>query len=367
MGATSSGPGPATDYPPDREPLTPRTAILKVLNGISIAVVVCLVPQALFGELFTALLPVFPAGQRVIMLVGLAASLLPVMIGVLVAHEFGLTPIQTACVGIATVLGAGNALPEEGGGFHLQGTGLVINSGLTAALGVGLVFLIGKRLGSYTILALSSVVLFGAGGVGAFVTYPAVRVFTTWLGQLVNGATGLQPILMGVVLALLFAVLIISPVSTVGIATAIYMDGVASGTANLGVVAAGFGLLVSGWRVNGPATSLLHIIGSPKVQMANMLMRPLSFTPMLCSAALLGGIGGALGIAGTPISAGFGFSGLAGPLAALNDASRGWSAGNVALVLGVFVVLPVVFAVGFDQLFKRLGWTTSEHYRLNFS
>lgn len=349
------------------EPLTPGTFVLKVLNGISIAVVVCLIPQALFGELFTALLPVFPAGQRIIMLVGLASSLLPVMIGVLVATQFHLTPIQTACVGIATILGSGNAVAQESGGFHLQGTGLVINSGVTAALAVGLVFLIGERLGNYTILALSSLALFVAGGIGAFVTYPVVKVFTIWLGQLVNSTTTLQPVVMGVALAVLFSVLIVSPVSTVGIATAIYMDGIAAGTANLGAVAAGFGLLVAGWRVNGVATSIIHIIGSPKVQMANMIMRPLSMLPIVCTAAVLGGIGGALGIAGTPVSAGFGFSGLAGPLAALNDASRGWSVGNVALIAVVFVVLPLALSLGFDRLFKRLGWTKAENYHLTFT
>ncbi|MFX8152886.1 PTS sugar transporter subunit IIC, partial [Acinetobacter baumannii] len=84
------------------------------------------------------------------------------------------------------------------------------------------------------------------------------------------GATNLQPIVMGIVLAMLFAFMIVSPVSTVGLATAIFMEGISAGTANLGVVAAGFGLLVAGWRVNGFATSILHVLGSPKVQMANM-------------------------------------------------------------------------------------------------
>ncbi|MDN6461319.1 MAG: regulator, partial [Corynebacterium flavescens] len=35
----------------------PKTFIMKVLNGISVAVVVALVPQALLGEIAKALLP----------------------------------------------------------------------------------------------------------------------------------------------------------------------------------------------------------------------------------------------------------------------------------------------------------------------
>lgn len=127
---------------------------------------------------------------------------------------------------------------------------------------------------------------------------------------------------MGIVLSTLFAFLIVSPISTVGIATAIFMEGVASGTADLGAVATGFTLLIIGWKANGFATSILHVLGSPKVQMANVFSRPITLLPILSSAAILGGIDGAVGISGTPISAGFGISGLIGPLAALNY--EGW-------------------------------------------
>lgn len=361
--------GTVTDHATETitERLTAGSFTMKVLNGISIAVVVALVPQALLGELFTALLPVFPAGQTVISMVALASSMLPVLIGVLVAMQFKLTPIQTASVGIAAVLGSGVAQVDPDGGFHLQGTGLVINSGLTAALAVGVVLLVGQRLANYTILLLSTIVVVVAGGIGWVVTYPVVKAFTVWLGGLVNGATDLQPVLMGVVLAVLFALMIVSPVSTVGVATAIFMDGVASGTANLGVVAAGFGLAVAGWRANGVATSLLPVLGSPKVHMANIWSRPVNFLPIAATAAVLGGIGGALGISGTPISAGFGISGLVGPLAALNYEGWGWSAGNIMIVAGVFVVAPILLSLFFTWLFEKvLGWVSSENYRLDF-
>lgn len=367
FGMTFKQPPTATAPHGTPAPMSPGAFTMKVLQGISVAVVVALVPQALLGELFRALLPVFPQGQTIIQLVSLASSLMPVLIGVLVAKQFGLSQIQTASVGIAATCGSGVAMPDPNGGFHLQGTGLVINTGITAALAVLVILLIGDRLKNYTILLLSTIVVVVAGGIGWVVTFPIVKVFTMWLGGLVNGATQLQPVPMGILLAVLFAIMIVSPVSTVGVATAIYMAGVASGTANLGVVAAGFGLLVAGWKVNGFATSLLHVLGSPKVQMANMLSRPVSFLPMLCTAAVLGGIGGAVGISGTPISAGFGISGLVGPLAALNAEGWGWTPLNLGIVAVMFVVLPIVLSVGFQFLFaKVLGWVDEENYRLSF-
>ncbi|MCF4007526.1 PTS sugar transporter subunit IIC [Corynebacterium uropygiale] len=340
---------------------------MKVLNGISLAVVVTLVPQALLGELLKALLPIFPAGQPIISLVNLASTLLPVMIGILVAVQFRLTPIQTAVVGICALLGSGVASPAEGGAFTFKGTGLVINSGLTAALAVGMVLLIGERLGNYTILLLSTLTVLIVGSIGAFVTYPVVKIFTLWLGQLINGTTTLQPILMGLILSTLFAALIVSPISTVGIATAIFMDGIAAGTGNLGCVAAGMGLMVAGWKANGFANSIIHIVGSPKVQMANMFAHPKAMAPLLTNAALLGAIGGAFGVKGTPVSTGFGITGLAGPLAALNDPEWGWTLSNVGIVALCWVVLPLLFAFVFSALFERIGWVRPEHYALRFT
>lgn len=354
----------ATDAKPS---LTVGSFSMKVLNGISIAVVVSLIPQALLGELAKALLPFWSGAATIIAITGLASSMLPAMIGILVGMQFKFTPIQTACVGIAAVCGSGVAQVDPDGGFHLQGTGLVINAGLTAAIAVGLILLIGSRLKNYTILVLSVIVTLVAGGIGWAVTYPAVKALTVWLGGLINGATTLEPVLMGIVLSTLFAFLIVSPISTVGIATAIFMEGVASGTANLGAVATGFTLLIIGWKANGFATSILHVLGSPKVQMANIFSRPITLLPILSSAAILGGIGGAVGISGTPISAGFGISGLVGPLAALNYEGWGWSAGNVTIVALVFIAAPIALGFLFTFVYSTLlGWVKPEHYKLDF-
>ncbi|GJJ43012.1 hypothetical protein CULCOIPH005_12010 [Corynebacterium ulcerans] len=213
---------------------------------------------------------------------------------------------------------------------------------------------------------LSTIVIVIAGGIGWVITYPAVNAFSVWLGDVINGATGLQPIVMGAILAVAFALGIVSPISTVGIATAIYMSGVASGTANLGVVAAGFGLAIAGWKANGLATSLLPILGSPKVHMANIWGRPLNFLPLALSAAVLGAAGGALGISGTPISAGFGISGLVGPLAALNAEGWGWSAANIFIIFAIFVVAPIILAFASFWVCEKAGLVASENYKLNF-
>lgn len=122
---------------------------------------------------------------------------------------------------------------------------------------------------------------------------------------------------MGVLMGMAFALLIVSPISTVGIATAISLSGIASGAANLGIVAAGFALAIYGWYANSVGTSIAHFLGSPKMQMANLLAKPKLFLPVCLIAGILSSLGALFQVNGTPMSAGFGFSGLVGPLATL--------------------------------------------------
>ena len=83
--------------------------------------------------------------------------------------------------------------------------------------------------------------------------------------------------------------------------------------------------------------------------MANMLTKPKLFLPTTIAAAIMGAISTLLNIKGTPFSAGFGFSGLIGPLTAFNEAGKtGMAMLNVIIV---FVVLPIILALGMKWLF----------------
>ncbi len=175
--------------------------MMNVLNGLSMAILIALIPSALLGELTKAILPYFPSLQFILDATTIAMRLLPAIIGLAVAMQFG-----------RSILEAG----------------------------------------------------------------------------------------------------------TIAIATAISLSGVAAGAANLGVVAAGFGLAIAGWQANATGTSIAHFLGSPKIQMANFVRRPIMMLPILANAAILGALAGILKIEGTPISAGFGVSGLIGPVNALH-------------------------------------------------
>ena len=166
-------------------------------------------------------------------------------------------------------------------------------------------------------------------------------------------------------IAMTFCILIVSPFTTVGIGLAIGLSGIGSGAANLGICAAGFGLAVAGLKVNSVGACIAHFIGSPKMSMANVIAKPKILLPMLCSSALLGVLAAVFSIQGTPASAGFGFSGLVGPIYALNLMENGWTAGNILLVAVIFVVAPIIFNIFFIHVFEKVvQWIQPEDYKL---
>lgn len=345
--------------------LTFKDFMNKILTGLSIGIVVALIPNALFGELLKAIAPHFEPAQTILNVTMLAMRMSPMVIGVCIAMQFKLTPIQTTAVGMAAVVGSGVAQVAENGTFIFSGSGDVINVAITTAIAIWLVLLLGSKLKAYTILLVPAIVVIVAGTIG-MITLPYVKQITLMVGDIVNNLTALQPVIMGILIAVIFAFLIVSPLSTVAVATAIALGGVGSGAANLGVVAAGFGLAVAGWKVNSFGTSVAHFLGSPKMQMVNLVKKPIMMLPILCNAAVLGALAGIFNIQGTPMSAGFGISGLIGPINAIN-LMGGYTAKNIILIVVIFVVIPIVLSIVFSYVFTKIVKIVSaEDYKLNF-
>ena len=333
------------------EKLTGKQFLNKILAGMSMGIIIALLPGAFVGEVAKML-----NIQVLVDITNIATRLTAPIMGLCIAMQFKMSPIQSGTLAIATMIGSG-ALKIIDGNMVLTGMGDVLNAGITATIAVGLLFLIGDRLKSYTILLLSTIVVCLSGLIGVF-TLPYMTSITGAIGNMIAQFTTLQPVLMGILIAMTFSFLIMSPISTVAVATAISLSGIGSGAANLGVCAAGFGLAVAGLRQNSLGTLSIHFLGSAKIQMPNLVKQPKIILPILCSAAVLGALAGILQIEGTPMSAGFGFAGLVGPINYLNIV--GFSIPNIILTVLMFVILPVILGLIFKVLFINIGKVVKE-------
>lgn len=335
----------------------------KLLTGMSLGIVVCLIPNALVGEIVKLLIPYAPWLQPVLTTSIIVMSLLPVIMGVMIGIQFKLTPIQTASVGLATFIGSGVTTVAADGTMTIAGIGVVINIGITAALAVLFVRFLGNKLKDWTLLAMPALTIFIPGIIGTW-TLPYVQNASGIVGDFVMYLTSLQPILMGALIAIVFSLLIISPISTIGVATVIMLSGVGAGAANLGVCASGVGMAIASYRANNLGTALAHI-ASAKIQMRNFFMKPIIALPMICTAAILGALAGYFQIEGTPYSAGFGLAGFVGPLKYLDIV--GWNITSVLLATSLFIALPIILNLVFIKIFEtKLRFSKAEDYKVTY-
>lgn len=347
-----------------KENLSIKTFIMNILNGIALGTVICLVPGALLGELLKPFIKAYPSLAFLSMSTTISNAVIGLASGVIIGILFKFTPIQSLSIGLATLYASGSIVSTpDNSGLMLKGSGDIITMIFTATLATAFILLIGDKTKNYAVLVLPPITLVVIGGIGRY-SLTFFSSFTKILGDGIKYLLTLQPILLTILIAIVFACLIVTPITTVGIALAISIDGIASGAANLGVCACGFTLAIAGWRINSKGVSLAHFIGSPKISMANVFAKPKIMLPVICSAACTGVLAAIFSIKGTSMSAGFGFSGLVGPLAHLSTTDG--SMLEILKAFIIFAVVPIVTGYLFVKLFtKVIPIIKEEDYKIN--
>lgn len=321
---------------------------LNVLNGNSLGIIIALLPPALTSQVLL-LFGQHPWVRLITMMTNVSQSMLPIIAAFAVGYFLRLSTLASASIGLASVVSAGVVTINPNNTYTLAGTGAILNIMLVTFISALLVIVLESRLGQLKIIFLPTLTLLIGGGIG-LATLPWMIRIQNAIGNVVAVATHLSPLPMGIFLGLAFAALIVSPISSVGIATALGIAGVGSGAANAGIVAGALTLAWMSASVNPIGGTIAHVIGSPKIQMANILCKPLLFIPVMIAAGITGGVATLLSIKGTPFSAGFGASGLIGPLTALqaSDGAYIW-----LRLLGAYIIAPVISAWLMNMIFVK--------------
>lgn len=338
--------------------LTIKTFFNNILAGTATGIIVGLIPNAVVS----AILKLF--GQNAITAsIGQALLIFqcatPLLIGALIAIQFKMVPLDVAIVAAAAYVGSGvtkfvpqivNPATKAQGVFVSAGTGDLINTMITAGLTVFLLLLVGERFGSVKIVAAPIIIGVGAGWIGLLIL-PYVSKITTWLGNVINSFTDLQPILMCILISCMFSILIVSPISTVAIGMAIQLNGLSAGAAAMGVAATTIVLVVHSWRTNKSGVTIAIALGAMKMMMPNLFRHPIILQPSLIT-AIVSAIPVALfHVSGTPASAGFGLVGIVGPLASMD---AGKYSLNFIMALLVWIVIPAIVAIICRFLFEKV-------------
>lgn len=359
---------PVVSAPVSESKLSAGQFVMNVLNATAVGIVVALIPNAVLGELFKALLPYGAIFATLAAVVANIQWLVSAIIGFLTGLQFKFNPMKSAIISAACFIGSG-ALSLQEKGLYKVGLGDLINVMLVAALAAGVTLLLGNRLGSLTVILQPIIVGAGVGFVGLMML-PFVSRITSAIGAAVNSFTTLQPLISCILICMSFAVIIISPVSTVAIAVGIGITGLASGAANAGVASTATVLVVGSWLVNKAGITAALGLGGMKMMIPNLVRHPVMLLPVLLNAVITGCSVALLGIRGIPQSAGFGYAGLVGPIRAYSEyMNAGSSAGAAILcVLLAYFIIPFASAVLIQVICtKVLKIYKTDIYKIDFA
>ncbi|MBS9338902.1 PTS sugar transporter subunit IIC [Fructobacillus sp. M2-14] len=361
-----------------KNPLHLKEFFFKVLSGSATGILIGVVPSALMkyiilysgmannhiGAEFSAILTLF-------------TSMIPFLIGMAVAMNFKMNTLQTGVVALATMVASNSILwgMAQPGTVHplsckvigtpsriymAAGAGDVINAMLVAGIAVFAIWLVDRYLNGFGSMAIILSPIIVGGGVGLFgkLIAPTVGELTNLIGKGVESFTNLAPLPMAILIAMAFSVIIITPVSSVGIALAINLSGLGAGAAAMGVVATTIVLIINSWQVNKKGTTLAIFLGAMKGMMPSIFKKPVMLLSFMFAGALSALTVPLFNIQGTPTTAGFGFIGMVSPLQSMiKDAAIPSSVMNhyINPLVGLiaWVIVPVIASFIAQLIFSK--------------
>ncbi|MBF7024624.1 PTS transporter subunit IIC [Staphylococcus kloosii] len=330
--------------------VAPQQFFMNILNAVGAGVVIALIPNALLGEL----LKFFKEGNDLLQttyeIVVVIQSFMAFIIGVLAAHQFKFSGAGATMVGVAAMIGSG-AVKLSGNGVSLNGIGDIINIIIVVIIASFLFLILQNKLGSLEMIILPVLIPVVSGIIGLY-TLPYVSKVTKGIGHIINSFTEFNPMLMSVLICVAYALLMVTPISLVAIATAIGLSGLGSGAANMGIVASCVTFLFGSIRVNSTGVNLVLIIGAAKMMIPVYLKNLIIAVPLAINGIICGLVAYFINIQGTPMSAGFGYTGLVGPINAFNRMSGDPTTNIILLVFGYFII-PFVAGFFVHELCKK--------------
>ena len=192
-----------------------------------------------------------------------------------------------------------------------------------------------------------------AGGLVAIYIAPYVTQVTSWIGMAVTTATDMHPFFMGIIVAVIFCFIILSPLSSSALAIGLGLSGVAAGAALAGTAASMVGFAVISYGDNGIGGLISQGIGTSKIQFGNFCKNPAIFIPTMIAAAITGPLSTVVfAIQTNSLGAGMGTSGLVGQIQTL------YVMGSSALwiIILVQVVFPILISLAVWKFLRRKNW-----------
>ncbi len=216
-------------------------------------------------------------------------------------------------------------------------------------------------------IVVTPIVTITSGCLVAGLAGPYIQAFMNGLGDVINAATMMHPLPMGILVSAIVGLVLTAPISSAALCIMLGLDGLAAGAAVVGCSAQMIGFAVASYRENGFGGLLSQGLGTSMLQFANIMRRPAIWLAPTLASAVLGPISTCvLHMTNTPTGAGMGTSGLVGQFGAWSAMSA--TTDPVVLLIEIAVmhfIAPALLTLFFDKIFRKLGWVRAGDMKLH--
>ncbi len=328
--------------------------LVKVLNGMALG----LFSSLLIG-LITKQLGTLFGIQALISFGSIAQKLMGPAIGAGVAYSVGAPPLGIFASVVTGAIGAGSITFD--GATAIINIGEPVGAFVASLVGAEFSKLIsGKTKVDIVLVPLATIIIGGL--VGQYIG-PYMTLVMNFFGNIINKATEMHPIPMGIIVSVVMGIVLTLPISSAALAISLGLTGLAAGASTVGCAANMIGFAVASYRENGFGGLIAQGLGTSMLQIPNIIKNPLIWIPAIVSSAILGPISTyILKMEGNSIGAGMGTSGLVGQFATID--AMGATPKVFILIIMMHFILPALISLGVSEAMRKKGFIKNGDMKL---
>lgn len=245
-------------------------------------------------------------------------------------------------------------------------TGMVATSAGGGPVGALIAGLIGAEFGKMISketkvdIIVTPAVTIVLGSLAGVLAGPAINAFMTGFGNMINAATELQPIPMGIIVSVCMGIALTLPISSAAVGMMLGLSGLAAGASAAGCTAQMVVFAVISYEVNGVGGLLSQGLGTTMLQVPNIVKNWKIWLPAILTSVVVGPISTTLfKMENTPMGSGMGTSGLVSQFGAIDAGA------DIVSIVVVHFVLPIILGLLIYTIMKRLKLIKPEDLKLD--
>ncbi|SCZ79239.1 PTS transporter subunit IIC [Acidaminobacter hydrogenoformans] len=284
-------------------------------------------------------------------------------IGGAVAYSVGAKPLGIFASMVAGAVGAGTVGQNAAGDFIVK-IGEPMGAFVSALAAAEFSKLISGKTKVDIVVVPATTILVG-GLVGLLVS-PVIAGIMKSIGQVINIATELHPVPMGILVAVIMGIVLTLPISSAALAISLGLSGLAAGASLVGCCAQMIGFAVASYRENGIGGLISQGLGTSMIQIPNIIRNPKIWIPPILTSAILGPVATVFfKMESNSVGAGMGTSGLVGQFGTVAAMSETVGFSTIIMKMGVLhFILPAILTLFFSEFMRKKGWIKSGDMKL---